>query len=438
MLVIASGARPQAPDRARHAGDSDAIFRENSDRPHPPRLWSDGSGMRHRVAAASTLLAWAPAVQAQDERPTGYPRSANERPGAAVTLSSVYTGEVRGVLSGGLRRGVRYLDNLDLQVAIDGERAIGWTGGRLFAYAIHNNGVAFSGDLVGDLQTVSNLETGIKATRLFEAWAEQAIGARGSVKAGLYNLNSEFDTTISGGLFLLSSHGIGADLAQSGRNGPSIFPVTSLALRGEWAPSDRLLLRAAVLDGVPGDPARPGATAIRLARGDGALLIGEANYLTRRSKLALGSWRYTARFEPIGAGRPGRGNAGAYALAESQLTGGRARGGAGLAGWVRFGVADRRTNPIAAYLGAGLVQTGVGRARPDDQAGISVALARLGARYRRLERVGRQEIVVEAAYRLAVADWLSVQPGLQLVLQPGGRRDPAPAIVPALRVKLGR
>lgn len=374
---------------------------------------------------------------AQDERPTGYPRSANERAKGAVTLSGVYTGEVRGVVSGGLRRGARYLDNLDLQVAVDGERAIGWKGGRLFAYVVHNNGVAFSDELVGDLQTVSNIETGVKATRLFEAWAEQAIGSRGSVKAGLYNLNSEFDTTISGGLFLLSSHGIGADLAQSGRNGPSIFPVTSLAVRGEWAPSDRLLLRAAVLDGVPGDPARPKATVIRLARGDGVLMIAEANYLTRGTKIGLGTWRYTAQFDPIDGGRPAAGNGGTYAFAEHQLTGSGERGGAGLTGWIRVGTADRRYNPIAGYLGAGLVHTSIGAARSDDQAGVSVAIARFGDPYCREARAGWYEVVVEASYRLAIAKWLSVQPDLQVVFQPGGRRDLAPAVVPAVRFKLG-
>jgi porin len=54
------------------------------------------------------------------------------------------------------------------------------------------------------------------------------------VKIGLYDLNSEFDVIEAAALFLNPSHGIGPDFAQSGRNGPSIFPVTSLAIRGEY------------------------------------------------------------------------------------------------------------------------------------------------------------------------------------------------------------
>ena len=185
--------------------------------------------IRHLLAAV--LLFAAHAACAQDERPTGYPRSANEGATKAVSLSAVYTADIRGNVTGGIARGTRYLDNLDLQVAIDSDKLVGWRGAHLFAYAIYNNGVEFSSSLVGDAQTVSNVETDVQAFRLFEAWVEQDIGRNGSIKAGLYNLNSEFDTTQSGGFFLLSSHGIGPDFSQSGRNGPSIFPVTSLAVR---------------------------------------------------------------------------------------------------------------------------------------------------------------------------------------------------------------
>eukprot|EP01035_Chromulina_nebulosa_P035678 gene35678-47970_t len=186
-----------------------------------------------------------PAI-AQDERPSGAPASANERPAGPVTLSLVYTADLRGNVRGGIATGTRYLDNVDLQLSVDADRLIGWKGARLFVYGLYNNGTPFSTELVGDVQSVSNVETDVRALRLFEAWIEQDIGQRGSLKFGLYNLNAEFDTTRSGGLFLLSSHGIGPDFSQSGRNGPSIFPVTSLALRGEMKFGSNWLARGAV------------------------------------------------------------------------------------------------------------------------------------------------------------------------------------------------
>ncbi len=388
------------------------------------------------------LLATPTAALAQDERPTGYPRSANERAGKAVEFSAVYTAELRANVDGGIEQGARYLDNLDLQVAVDAERALGWRGARLFAYAIYNNGRSLS-ELVGDFQTISNIETGIRAARLFEAWIEQDVGGRGSLKAGLYNLNSEFDTTQSGGLFLLSSHGIGPDFSQSGRSGPSIFPKTSLALRGEAALDGHWLVRAAILDGVPGDPDHPRRTAIKLSSQDGALLVAELNYLRGGTKAGIGTWGYTARFAPITSSDTRRGNKGVYVFAEHRLTGGRSDDAAGLAGWLRFGLADARYNPVHRYFGVGLVYSGLSKSRGGDQIGLSFAAADFGRRYRAAQRnegvdAGKREIVFEAVYNAVLTSWLSAQPDVQYIVDPGGDRRVRDAVVIGVRLKIGR
>ena len=396
-----------------------------------------------RWLVALLLLALARPAFAQDERPTGYPRSANENPTHPVTVSAVYTADLRGNVMGGRARGTRYLDNIDLQLAFDGERLVGWHGARMFLYGIYDNGSSLSGDLVGDVQNVSNIETRVRAARLFEAWLEQDVGTIGSIKAGLYNLNSEFDTTQSGGLFLLSSHGIGPDFSQSGRNGPSIFPVTSLAVRGELKLGPHWLARAAVLDGVPGDPEHPRRTAIKLLGRDGALIVGEIDYLKGGTKAAIGLWRHTTRFPDVVTDSAGRGNGGAYVFAEHRLIGGRGDEPRGLAGWLRLGVADARFNRIATYAGGGLVYSGITRARAGDQIGLSFADAGFGERYRRGQRlagqeVGGHELVLEAVYSALLAPWLRVQPDVQYVIDPGGDPRLGDALVVGLRVKVGR
>ena len=389
------------------------------------------------------LLAFGSPALAQDQRPTGYPRSANERPEHPVTVSAVYTADIRSNVDGGGKRGTRYLDNLDLQVAIDADRLIGWHGARLFAYGIYNNGVSLSG-LAGDVQTISNIETKVRAARLFEAWVEQDIGDSASVKGGLYNLNSEFDTTQSGGLFLISSHGIGPDFSQSGRNGPSIFPVTSLAIRGEVKLGEHWLGRLAVLDGVPGDPEHPRRTAIKMSGRDGALIVSEVNYLKGGTKAAIGFWRYTARFDALLPGDvSGRGNEGAYVFAEKRLTGTRADDPTGLAGWLRYGIADTRYNRISGYLGGGLVHTGLSHSRKDDQIGLSFAAIGFGNRYLSAQHLAaipseHREIVVEAVYNTILGPWLSVQPDVQYVVNPGGDPRLNNAIVIGLRIKVGQ
>ena len=396
-----------------------------------------------RRLPALVLLALAAPASAQDERPTGYPRSANERADRPVTVSAVYTADIRSNVNGGVERGTRYLDNIDLQVAVDADHLIGWHGARLFFYGLYDNGVSLS-RLVGDVQTVSNIETNVRAARLFEAWIEQDVGRNGSIKVGLYNLNSEFDTTQSGGLFLVSSDGIGPDFSQSGRNGPSIFPVTSLAVRAEAKLGEHWLGRVALLDGVPGDPAHPRRTAIKLSGRDGALIVGEVNYLNGGTKAAVGAWGYTARFDPVlPSGQSGRGNKGAYVFAEHRLVGTRADDAKGLAGWLRFGIADTRYNAIASYLGGGLVYTGVTPGRADDQLGLSFASADFGERYRRSRALAgdvadNREVVVEASYDAVIAPWLRVQPDVQYVVNPGGVSRLADALVIGMRRKVGR
>lgn len=393
------------------------------------------------------LLALRPAAaRAQDERPTGYPLSADEKSGGPVTFSAVYTADIRANVAGGMARGVRYLDNIDLQASIDTDRLIGWRGGKIFLYGLYDNGVSLSSSLVGDIQGVSNIETDVPAAHLFEAWVQQDIGRDATIKAGLYNLNSEFDTTDSGGLFLISSDGIGPDLSQSGRNGPSIFPNTSLAVRVEAGIAKHWLFRAAVLDGVPGDPAHPGRTVIKLSGKDGALLIGEINYLDRGNKIGLGVWAYTARFDdlaPTSGVANGQGNGGAYTFIEHRFSGTRNAPPRGLAGWVRVGIANPRFNPIASYLGGGLVYTGVIKGRPADEVGLSIADANFGERYRRVQSLagiptGPREVIVEAAYQAALASWLSVEPDVQYVARPNGEEERRDAIVVGVRIKAGR
>lgn len=366
---------------------------------------------------------------------------------SAVALSVVYTADVWRNLSGGLGRGARYLDNLDVTLTVDAERAFGWRGATLFAYGLYNNGTRFSEDLIGDAQDVSNIETGVRAARLYEAWVEQRFASdRASVKFGLYDLNSEFDAIESAALFLNPSHGIGPDFSQSGRNGPSIFPSTSLAIRGDFRAGGDWLVRAAILDGVPGDPRRPGRTAIKLGKEDGALAVAELNYLGDGAKAALGYWRYTGRFDDISAAMRAdeptrRGNDGFYAFVEHRLTREGADDPQGLAFWLRLGFADAALNPVARYVGGGLAYAGPFRGRDEDRIGIAVGSVRFGKPYRRAVAAGGEpveagELIVEATYRAPVTDWLTLQPDIQYVIDPGGGAT-ANALIFGLRVELG-
>lgn len=408
------------------------------------------AGTAIAASAAAETLAEAPRPDTQIHTRSAPPAAeSGDGEAPAVDLSVVYAADVWRNARGGVKRGWRYLDNLDVTLTVDGGRAMGWDGATIFLYGLYNNGASLTDELVGDLQTVSNIDAGSKAARLYEAWVEQRFADdRASVKVGLYDLNSEFDTNDSNSLFINSSHGIGPDFSQSGANGPSIFPVTSLALRADYRLADNWLVRAAILDGVPGNVDRPKRTAVKLGDGDGALVVAELEYADDRTKAAVGAWRYTAKFENLlatqRAGEPveQRGNVGAYLFVERKLTREATDSAQGLSGWVRLGFADDRFNPIGHYLGGGLVYSGPFAGRDEDQVGIGVARAALARRFRRVaelagEGVADAETNIELTYRMPIAPWLTLQPDVQYVIDPGGIRGRRDAVVIGVRTEIG-
>jgi porin len=349
-----------------------------------------------------------------------------------LMLEVTYTGEVMSNVSGGVKRKTRYLDNLDIVLEADLEAMLGWRGAEMQVYGIYNNGASISG-AVGDAHTVSNIETGTRAFKLYQAWIDQTIAPGLSLRAGLYDINSEFDSLEAGGLFVGSAHGLGSDISLTGRNGPSTFPSTSLAARVEWRPAERWAVRAAVLDGVPGDPDHPARTAIKLGKGDGALLIGELEAPIAGARLLLGHWRYTATFDAWDGGR-GRGNAGVYLRGEMPLmTDGEER----IDAFFRLGTSSGRFNLFDRFASMGVKWTGALDGRPEDELGVAVITARTSADYRRTSGMGRSESVAEVTYRAPLSPWLTVQPNMQYVRNPAADPSIRDAWVVGLRFAFG-
>lgn len=373
----------------------------------------------------------------------------------AVALSAVYTGDVVGNLAGGARRGVVYLHNIDLTVMLQLDTLLGWSGGRAFVYGISNQGGAPS-RYVGDAQGTNNIEAPGTA-KLYEAWLEQRLfGERLSLLAGLYDLNTEFDVLATGALFLNSSHGIGPDFSQSGVNGPSIFPVTSLGLRARWEVRPDVYVQAVALDGVPGDPNDPRGTHVLLKDEDGLLLASELVYMPTLTpwssrwqppaywlKVAVGGWAYTGTFADVGGG-PGRhrGTYGGYALVEGTLYRETEDPAQGLSAYVRAGLADARVNRFAGYTGVGVVYTGFLPSLPDDQVGLALAVAYNGGPYRRsLRRAGQgveaAEATLELTWAHAFSARLAIQFDLQYVINPDTNPARGNSLSPAIRVQAG-
>lgn len=328
-------------------------------------------------------------------------------PGEDRQLTLLYTGDWFYNLDGGLQTDGRFLYNVDLYTRLKLSPT-----GSVYIHASYNDGEAFSGDVVGDKQVVSNIEAD-DATRLYQLYYEHGSeDADRGFLIGLWDLNSRIDVIAPAGLFINSSHGIGAEYALSGERGPSIFPVTSLALYGHFRVNARLKLRAAVLDAVPGDPDKPHRTDIKLSRDDGALLSLEAQYALDKGWTATaGGWQYTSRFDRIEDTGAREYSNGVYASLYGPLN------SRGLSGWVRYGVAADDVNEIGSYLGSGVVWDSVPGAL-EDTLGIALASAIASDAFRD-QGASRAETSVELTYSVQLTPWLRLQPNIQYVFNPG-------------------
>jgi len=330
----------------------------------------------------------------------------------SLSFELAYTSDVWALASGGNDTGIKYLDNLYAGAS----KSWADTGTSLYVSGLYNNGQAFTGDHVGDAQVISNIEAPVRAARAYEVWIEQQFGESVSVKAGLLDVNAEFDVLDSSGMFISSAHGIGTDIGQTGENGPSIFPVTALGVRVQASLGEHLLVRSAVIDGVPGNPEKPKQTAVKLGGGDGAFIITELEYTTPRSKLLAGYWRYTADFETH-TGEVRGGNDGFYLRGEGQLTG--TDGENGLYVFARAGVAEADINAFSAFYSAGLRYQGVFAPEKQDALGLAVAWAETSGTYKNVF-VGApsREVAFELTYQIEINDRFSVQPDIQYIVNP--------------------
>jgi porin len=340
-----------------------------------------------------------------------------------------YTADVIGVVSGGVDQDVRYLDNFGFQLNYEGS-AHGLAGITATIGLLYNNKASIS-ELVGDAQGISNIETGTAALRPYETWIAKTWGEDAAmVKAGLIDLNGTFDAPGASGLFLNPSHGINPSFAQTGANGPSIFPTLGLAVVGQAKLSDRITFRAGAFDAVPGDPERPEKTDLSWRKSDGALFVGEAEFSFGKTRFVAGAWGYSQESDALLIRDGAQRNAGLYGTAEYAMSD-------AMTYFVRAGHANEKLNFVENYLGAGAVWTGPFSARKDDQFGIAIAHARISSLIVDTDLTKDAETNIEVTYAAPLSERLTLQGDVQYISNPAGGLLADKAVVVGLRVKFG-
>ncbi|HEY4173097.1 MAG TPA: carbohydrate porin [Rhodopila sp.] len=365
--------------------------------------------------------------------------------------------ELWGNMAGGLRSGVAYdgLTTATLTLGLD--KLAGWTGATFFAsaYQIHGNGP--SGNLVGNLQSISSIET-TPDTKLYQLWIEQKLlDGRLTIRLGQEGADTQMMISKYGALFLNSGFGfpplVATDLPSGGPN----YPMATPFVRAQFQATDKITLVGAVFNG---DPAPPGTGNPQLHDAGGtafrvnghALAFTELWYSTNQGDGAtglpatykLGAWYDTAQFadqlydttglplaNPKSSGVP-RQHSPDFAIygIVDQMVWQKPNSKQGIGVFLQVMGAPSQYNLSNLFIEGGMNWTAPFAGRDNDVFGLGVSYLGISpaARHYGRELVAQtgtgqpyasNETVLEATYLYQVSPWLTLQPDLQFVINPG-------------------
>lgn len=371
-----------------------------------------------------------------------------------ITLSLQEQSEIWANIGGGLRQGSTYdgLTTVGLKLDLDRLAGLPHTIAFASAYQIHGRGP--TANLVGNLQVVSNLEA-TRATRLYDAWLETGFfDERLNLRIGQEGVNDEFMLSSCAATFLNASFGFPAVAATVLPSGGPNFPLSTPFIRAKVSLGRGFTVLGAVFNGDPaptgtGDPQirDPSGTTFRL--NGHAVIIGELWYSPPDEVLPatykLGGWMHTARFaSPLldsngvslanpnssGVPREYRHDFGVYAMADWALWQPNGTEDQVIGAFAQVMLAPQDRNVSQMSITAGVNWKGPLPGRLDDVAGLAVAVEGIGAPARAYSRdliafggtgpvYSSTETVIEATYTLQATPWLTLQPDVQYVINPG-------------------
>lgn len=348
------------------------------------------------------------------------------------TIGADYTGEYFSNISGGIKQEGTYLHNIGVNLDVDLDKLFGWENAQFHSILLGNQG-GIPNDLVGSIQGISNIAAP-NTWKIFEFWIEQNLWKNKiAILIGLFDLNSEFDTRVSSSIFINPSHGIGPEFSLSGKNGPSIFPSTSLTLKLTYKYSENTSFKIAVLDGVPGNLNSSRGTHLKLDKNDGLLFVGEVNYQNRSEDMdsdffsySLGGWYYTEKFEKINVSQildleNFSSSYGLYLSAEKYLL--VKPNNEALMGFLRFGIANSNVNQVSKYFGLGIKYVGLFKNRSEDILGLALSVTENSHDFvafmsNKGSEISEFEYILEITYKFYLTNYLNIQPDLQYIINP--------------------
>ncbi|MEM9105081.1 MAG: carbohydrate porin [Pseudomonadota bacterium] len=353
-----------------------------------------------------------------------------------VTIGLSYTAEALGNTNGGMGQGAIAEGLLELDIGLDLEKIVGWSGASLHASGYWIQGEGLSTRYINNLLTVSSIEAdpGVRLNELY--LQQQFLGGVVTFKVGQIAADNDFWISDTAGLFVNSTFGWpginGTDLP----NGGPAYPLPTPGVHVAIQPNDTWMFQAAIYNGDP-DPRGDNEHGLEFPINNGVFAIAEAAYTHTLANGLSGTWKagfwYNSQDFAVLTPRSGgadseSGNYSLYFIVDHELWNRPGSEGGGLAGFFRFGVTpDSDINPVDIYFDLGLALTGTFPGRDNDVVGIGFGYAGLSSdlpAFTAGGSAGRNssdyEAVVEVSYQAVINDNFSLQPFAQYVFNPAG------------------
>jgi porin len=351
---------------------------------------------------------------------------------------------------GGRRQGFSEYDLLAVDLLVDTNKLLGWTGGDFHVGFANNSGTSLSQEYVGNNFPVQLADVASPNPRLtYLSYTQSLCDDEVSVRFGRLTINSVYGEEFAASQYFKAFTSVAFDLVPIGifLNAPGAFgyPLTTWGARVKFEPVESFYAMVGCYDGDP--EAKEGDQhGVDFSLHGPAFIIGEVGYRRNYGKDATGlpgNLKLGAYF-----------NGGSAAVFNSGPTSQpseipQARYGFYVVGdqaVVRWGdpadrrhlgvfgafacAPDQRVNQLPYFFDAGMVAYGFLPSRPRDFTGFGLAYGSYSSDLRSAEvirsmtapGVGVQnwEMTLELTYGCAVRPGLLLQPDLQYLINPGG------------------
>ena len=330
-----------------------------------------------------------------------------------LEFNAEYTGDFMYNV-GGLENGGGYLGYAKI-----GMGANLWKGAYLYVGGATTHGISPTEMFIGDYQVVNNIEAGNYA--FMEHFSLQQSFGKFSVKVGLQDMNENFASINAAGEYINSSFGIHPIFSTN--MSAAIFPLTGLGVELHIDINNKWHIQTAVYDGeMPSFEDNPYNLDWNINKDDGALFIGEAQYIREKGVYEVGAFYHTAEKKY-----------GVYAEIEQVVFDNGTRN---LIGFMQTGMVKKSQNlSISApqnyfHLAAGVNLEGVFSEEANDMAGLAFTSAFLSDK--------KTETAIELFYQYQITDNFVVKPDVQYIINPAGLDVPVDnALVGTLRFMIG-